>query len=84
MDDKTRIVRNTEELKGKVQHRALALKDAVADLIPVTKKPEYDLPFTYEICIPEKVVPVSYNCSAISSSAKSMTAPVPSPRHISQ
>lgn len=53
MDDKTRIVRNTEELKGKVQHRALALKDAVADLIPVTKKTEYDLPFTYEICIPE-------------------------------
>ena len=53
MDDKTRIVRNTEELKGKEQHRALALKDAVADLIPVTKKPEYDLPFTYEICIPE-------------------------------
>ena len=53
MDDKTRIVRNTEELKGKAQHRALVLKDAVADLIPVTKKPEYDLPFTYEICIPE-------------------------------
>lgn len=53
MDDKARIVKAAEELKDKAQHQALVLKDAVADLIPATKKVQYDLPFTYEICIPE-------------------------------
>lgn len=38
MDDKARIVKAAEELKDKAQHQALVLKDAVADLIPATKK----------------------------------------------
>lgn len=52
MDDKSRIVKATEGLKG-VAQQALAIKDVVADLVPVAQKAQFDLPFTYEICIPE-------------------------------
>ena len=52
MDDKARIVKAAEGLKG-VAQQALSIKDAVADLVLATKKSQFDLPFTYEICIPE-------------------------------
>lgn len=48
MDDKSRIVKATEGLKG-VAQQALAIKDVVADLVPVAQKAQFDLPFTSSI-----------------------------------
>lgn len=53
MDDRARIVKAAEGLKGIAQQQALVIKDTVADLVPTAKKSQFDLPFTYEICIPE-------------------------------
>lgn len=41
------------KLKEKTQQQALAIKKAADGLKPSAKTAQYDLPFTYEICVPE-------------------------------